>query len=208
MSVHAKLQQARVKLQNIKLSKSGHNKFAGYEYFELGDFLPQIQTIFAELGLCGTIKFEAQAELRICDTEKPEDAIVFSCPIAQASLKGCHEVQNLGASMTYIRRYLWVNALEIVEHDALDATTGKDNKTGVIHKPTDNPDFKPDAEEETFLLSVVDEVIALKDNPAEAAEKLIAHNLDADEKAYVWNKLGPYSALRAAIKKHSQKKEG
>jgi hypothetical protein len=30
----------------------------------------------------------------------------------------------LGAVQTYLRRYLWTNAFEIVEHDALDATTG------------------------------------------------------------------------------------
>ena len=46
MSVHLKLMQARVDLLSESLSKSGKNKFAGYSYFELGDFLPQIQKIF------------------------------------------------------------------------------------------------------------------------------------------------------------------
>ena len=31
-----------------------------------------------------------------------------------------HEVQNLGAVQTYIKRYLYVNAFEIVEQDAID----------------------------------------------------------------------------------------
>jgi hypothetical protein len=44
--------------------------------------------------------------------------------MGSAALKGCHEVQNIGAVETYQRRYLWVTAMEIVEHDALDATTG------------------------------------------------------------------------------------
>jgi hypothetical protein len=44
--------------------------------------------------------------------------------MSRAELKGCHEVQNLGAVQTYLRRYLWTTAMEIVEHDALDATTG------------------------------------------------------------------------------------
>jgi hypothetical protein len=30
-------------------------------------------------------------------------------------------VQNLGAVQTYLRRYLWTNAFEIVEHDAIDS---------------------------------------------------------------------------------------
>ena len=51
---------------------------------------------------------------------------MFTSPMSSASLKGCHDVQNLGAVQTYLRRYLWTNAFEIVEHDALDAVMGKD----------------------------------------------------------------------------------
>ena len=40
MSVYRKLQEARIELQSKPLKKSGKNKFAGFEYFELGDFLP------------------------------------------------------------------------------------------------------------------------------------------------------------------------
>jgi hypothetical protein len=42
--------------------------------------------------------------------------------MADAQLKGCHPIQNLGAVETYTRRYLWVTAMEIVEHDALDSS--------------------------------------------------------------------------------------
>jgi len=44
--VYTKLMEARLTLQNTALTKSGHNKFAGYKYFELGDFIPAIQKIF------------------------------------------------------------------------------------------------------------------------------------------------------------------
>ena len=124
MNVYKKLQLARVLLQNTKLNKSGKNKFAGYEYFELGDFIPAIQNICEDLGLCGVFKCdEVMAYLIIYNTEKDE-SVVFSAPMSTAELKGCHAVQNLGAVISYLRRYLWVNAFEIVEHDALDATTG------------------------------------------------------------------------------------
>jgi hypothetical protein len=46
--------------------------------------------------------------------------------MGSAALKGCHEVQNIGAVETYQRRYLWVTAMEIVEHDALDSSEGVD----------------------------------------------------------------------------------
>jgi hypothetical protein len=43
--------------------------------------------------------------------------------MGSANLKGCHEVQNIGAVETYQRRYLWSAALEIIENDVLDSTT-------------------------------------------------------------------------------------
>jgi hypothetical protein len=126
MSVYKKLQEARMKLQNTALKKSGHNKFAGYYYFELGDFLPAIQKICSEMGLCGVVSFDHNmAFLQINDTEDGT-SVMFTSPMSSAALKGCHDVQNLGAVQTYLRRYLWVNAFEIVEHDALDATLGSD----------------------------------------------------------------------------------
>jgi hypothetical protein len=128
MSVYKKLQDARIQLQNTKLSKSGKNKFAGYEYFELGDFLPSIQNICQKVGLCGVLSFNQEmAYLTIYDTDGGDSNFVtFTSPMSSAALKGCHDVQNLGAVQTYLRRYLWTNAFEIVEHDALDATTGNE----------------------------------------------------------------------------------
>ena len=124
MGVQIKLMQARLKLQETNLTKSGHNKFAGYKYFELGDFLPAIQKIFAELDLCGIVSFGKElATLTITDT-KDNSKVEITSPMSTAALKGCHEVQNLGAVQTYIRRYLWVSALEIVEHDVVDASAG------------------------------------------------------------------------------------
>lgn len=122
MGVYAKLQAARIKLHSTELKKSGHNKFAGYSYFELADFVVPALQIFDELNLCGVVSFGKElATLTIVDLESGEK-IEITSPMSTAALKGCHEVQNLGAVETYIRRYLWVAALEIVEHDALDAS--------------------------------------------------------------------------------------
>ena len=126
MNVYKNLMQARIDLQNTTLTKSGHNKFAGYKYFELGDFIPAIQNIFNGLGLCGTISYTNDlATLTIVDMTDLSK-IEITSPMSEAALKGCHAVQNLGAVQTYIRRYLWVTALEIVEHDAIDSSSGAD----------------------------------------------------------------------------------
>ena len=122
MSVYAKLMQARVQLHGQEIKKSGRNTFAQYSYMELGDFLIPTQTIFASLGLCGIVSFTADtASLTIIDTEDGSQHVITS-PMGSAALKGCHEVQNIGAVETYQRRYLWVTAMEIVEHDAIDST--------------------------------------------------------------------------------------
>lgn len=130
MSIYKKLQEARVRLQTINMNKSGHNKFAGYSYFELSDFLPHINQIFNDVGLCGVVSFSTEiAELWIHETEG-DGKIVFTSPMAEANLKGCHPIQNLGAVQSYQRRYLWLSALEIVEHDAIDAQKPEAVPTG------------------------------------------------------------------------------
>jgi hypothetical protein len=127
MSIYGKLQEARVKLQSTPLQKSGKNTYSGYSYFELSDFMPTVQELFLEHGLCGVLSFGQEvATLTIHDVEADDKTITFTSPMSTAALKGCHEVQNLGAVESYIRRYLWTTALEIVENDVLDATTGKE----------------------------------------------------------------------------------
>ena len=115
-----------MRLQSTELKKSGINKFAGYSYFELGDFIPAIQQIFYDVGLCGIVSFKSDyAELSIYDTEDGTMVMITS-PMADANLKGAHPIQNLGAMESYQRRYLWMTALELVEHDAIDSSAGAD----------------------------------------------------------------------------------
>jgi hypothetical protein len=136
--------EARIALQNTKLEKTGHNKFAGYKYFELGDFLPVVQKIFVEKGLSGYVSYLPDvAVLTITDIEDGTQLFINS-PMASAALKGAHDIQNLGAVQTYLRRYLWVTAMEIVEHDVLDASLGSDaGNAKQPFKPATKADIKP-----------------------------------------------------------------
>lgn len=130
-NIYSKMQKARCEFQEKPLKKSGHNQFAGYRYFELGDFLPTINSLLEKYNLCSNISFDNDmATLTIVNAENTDEKLVFTSPMSNANLKGCHDVQNLGAVQTYLRRYLWVNAFEIVESDGLDATTGKDEPKG------------------------------------------------------------------------------
>jgi hypothetical protein len=200
MGVHKKLMDARILLQQAPLKKSGHNKFAGYSYFELGDFLPTINQIFSKVGLCGVVSFDKElATLTITDTEDSTE-IKLTSPMAEANLKGCHPIQNLGAVETYTRRYLWVSAMEIVEHDALDSSAPlKEDK--VIISPTQGAQDNIPPEELQYLQELAMELIAIceQGDPKAAWVKLEEQNLDGEQKIALWTLLP--SKVRTSLKK-------
>ena len=180
MSVYIKLNAARDSLQNSRLKKSGQNKFAGYSYFELGDFLPTINNIFNNIGLCGVVSFTSElATLTITDVDD-KSQIVITSPMGSAALKGCHEVQNIGAVETYQRRYLWVTAMEIVEHDALDAISGADDVplSRAVKTPTINMQTLikqiTDTKSLDELLKAFQDVYPKTKNDAAATKQIIA----------------------------------
>jgi hypothetical protein len=203
MNVYQKLNEARDEFHQAKLKKSGHNKFANYYYFELGDFVIPALEIFKQIGLTSIISFgKEEASMTIVNNDKPEEKIVLTSPMSSAALKGCHEVQNLGAVQTYLRRYLWVAALEIVEHDALDGTVGSDKKT---IKPTDGVIVSKDRQN-----IIADVAIAVQDR-FEASDLIGAYEEylgihDQEEKVALWALLP--SNVRSALKKHGETLKG
>ena len=158
MTIYAKLNAARLAFHAAKLKKSGRNTFANYDYFELGDFLRPGMEAMHNAGLCALVSFTAaEATMRIVDIETGE-SITITSPMSEANLKGCHPVQNVGAVETYQRRYLWMAALEIVEHDAVDASPQAEAKAKAAEEmPTMN---------EAKIQSLLDGISAHKDADA------------------------------------------
>lgn len=208
MSVYKKLNEARAKFHELKLTKTGRNTFANYNYFELGDFLIPALQVFREVGLCAYVSFDKDtATMTIVDLAPSGGApekIILTSPMGSAALKGCHEVQNIGAVETYQRRYLWVAALEIVEHDALDATTGKE----VIAKsfrssPTMGAMDEVEDPDRVLYLTMLASTVQAK---VQAGDVATAHHLiekekfDDTDKTALWSLLD--SKTRSAIKRH------
>lgn len=160
MTIFEKLIEARLRFQNAGVKKSGNNKFAGYTYYELADILPEINKLANELKFCCVVNFtDDKATLDFCDLEA-DAKITFTSPMSSASLKGCHEVQNLGAVETYIKRYLYQNCFEIVENDVLDETM--------------NPAEKPNnSEVEELIKQVKDLMNTFTDEQLDYANKAI-----------------------------------
>lgn len=145
LNLYEKIQRCRVELQQSNLKKSGKNKFANFEYYELADFLPKVNELFDKYRLFSRFTLYSNiATLDIYDTEvKREDgsyeSVMFSSPVAEVVIKGSNAIQSLGGANTYMKRYLYLNALEIVESDSFDAVSGKEQKgKGVTFKATGN----------------------------------------------------------------------
>jgi len=154
MKVFKKLQQARVALLDANLKKSGKNKFAGFEYFELGDFMPTINKIFLDIGLCGVVHFTNDyAILTIYDADsEAAECIDFRSPMVFASNPKGQAIQDLGSTHTYLRRYLWLLAMDIVESDTVDALPQKETPKPVAAPKVIEPKKEVDPAQQAFFV--------------------------------------------------------
>lgn len=201
-NVYQRLNAARLEFHSTKLKKTGHNKFAGYNYFELGDFLVPALQIFDRHGLIANVSFDASmASMTIRCVDKPESCMTITSPMGSAQLKGCHEVQNIGAVETYQRRYLWVSALEIVEHDALDSSKPLEDVKQSSKSVAKAALETHDPEEQEFLKGLALEVLGLLPDEVAMYHRYeeIKKTLDADEQVAWWSFFD--SKSRASLKR-------
>lgn len=127
----------RNKLQNINIKKSGHNKFAGFDYFELADFLPTLNTLMLEEKVNDVFTIEnGEAKLiLIKDDEKQEYKIpftIFETPVNKTGQKSMQDIQYLGALNTYYKRYLYLNAFGITDGEVIDSMNN--NELNITNK--------------------------------------------------------------------------
>lgn len=121
MNIYQKRQECIVGLQKARLKMTGKNTYSNYEYFELGDFLPELNTLMQQNHLAAIFKYtNEEATLTIIDTDKIEDQLTFSTPVELTQLKGCNGMQNIGGTQTFARRYLYIMAFEISEPDTVN----------------------------------------------------------------------------------------
>jgi hypothetical protein len=130
MNIHEKIQTIKCELAAEGLKKGGDNTYSGYKYFELADFLPQLNMLCASHNVSHAITASEdlkQMVLTVRDTEKPDSFLEYRIPLSTANLKASHPIQNLGAVLTYSRRYLLMMAFDILQTDTLEALNGKPN---------------------------------------------------------------------------------
>ena len=126
LNIYGKLIEARRRFLEANVKKSGINRYAEFKYFTLEDIIPIKQAIFQELGLADVIDFGPEfAELRLFNVDNPEERVLFSSPLAPDESLIKNPIQKLGAVQTYVRRYLYMLMLDIVEADTVDAISDK-----------------------------------------------------------------------------------
>lgn len=132
MNVYQKLARARAMFLSSGAEKTGKNMHLAFKYFELDDIVPVATKIFEEIGLISIVNFTADtAEMKIVNVSDGSDYISFTAPfnqiapiVSSSGKQATNEMQALGSSITYMRRYLYMIALDICEPDSIDPISG------------------------------------------------------------------------------------
>jgi hypothetical protein len=128
MNVYQKLAKARTMFLQSDAKKTGKNMHLAFKYFELDDIVPIATKIFEEIGLISLTNFTSDiATMTIVNIDNDSENIVFTAPfnqiapiVSNAGKMATNEMQALGSSITYMRRYLYMIALDICEPDSID----------------------------------------------------------------------------------------
>ena len=150
MNVYQRLLTARAKFLEHGVSKSGKHMELRYKYFELDDIVPIAIGIFTEVGLVPLVSFtDEQAIMTMVNTDNPDETIQFSCPMRYPSEnKMVNPVQALGSAQTYLRRYLYMIALDICEPDTIEPTTEKEDNAPAPKAPPATPEQREEVKKE------------------------------------------------------------
>ena len=132
-NIYSRLLQARSLFHNECIKKSGKNFNIGYHYFELTDIVPVALPIFEKVGIIPIVTFsDYVARLTMVNVDNPEDVVEFCSPmrepeaiVSKAGKEVTNAVQRIGSAQTYLRRYLYLIALDIVESDGIEEKTGE-----------------------------------------------------------------------------------
>lgn len=132
----------RVDLQNSKLKKSGKNKFAGFDYFELADFLPKLNELMLQERI--NDRFYIKDDYATLELQKGEEINTYTMPFVMfetpltfkkdksgnfiknkdgeyMQVPSMQDIQYLGALNTYYKRYLYLNAFGITDGEIIDS---------------------------------------------------------------------------------------
>ena len=156
-TLYGKLKQIKVELRKAINTKSGYNTHSKFKYYQLEDFLPQILEAFSKYNIYNEYSIDTDLEiveertdfdeetnktyktvtkrpveyayLYLKNLDNEDDEMVYRLKTAEASVYGAAAIQNLGAKITYMKRYIYMSLLDIVEPDAVDSAPQGETQT-------------------------------------------------------------------------------
>ena len=121
-NVFERLQDVRVDLQKMNIKKDAENNFTKFNYYTLNAILPPINELCQKHRITYTTKFtKEEVTLTLYNQDDLNDTVVFGMPFVMSELKSAPRIQCLGASVSYITRYLMISVFGIAESDFYDS---------------------------------------------------------------------------------------
>ena len=190
LTIFQKLNKVRLEFMKKPIEKSGKNKFANFNYYELKDIIPTAINLLDKYNLCFVISFnEDDAKAILIDSET-EKTIEFRTYVEKLDVraKGMNSAQARGAVETYARRRLWSSLLELTDGEVVDTISvgakGVEPVEQLVNQTTSNTPSNNSviSASEEYTFATDDDVKAVK-------EKLKSFKNAGGEPEYIKNVL-------------------
>jgi len=107
----------------LRVTKDGKNAFQGFDYFKPDDVMKAINPLLQKYELIAVFNMQYskeiemyKGELIISDISSSQNqSYFFDIPLTQ--VKGAGAAQNAGATQTYCKRYMIMNAFNIADNN-------------------------------------------------------------------------------------------
>ena len=147
MNVYEKMSNARLFMQEEGIKKLGKNTFAKYDYYKLADINTVMNKALQKFRLFTQIEVQTQiAILEIINVDNTQEKVMYSMPFIEAEMKSASRIQSWGSSVSYLSRYLILEAFQIGEAE-VDVDTTEESEARAEVQPN--------------KLSLKEEVVAL-----------------------------------------------
>lgn len=104
----------------LSIIRDGKNDFQGFKYFKPDDILRSINPLLLKYDLMIKFDMEYSKEIEmykgLLNIFNDNGNILYKLDIPLTSVRGAGEAQNVGATMTYCKRYMIMNAFNIADN--------------------------------------------------------------------------------------------
>jgi len=148
LTVHGRMAVIKHELGKLEIKKSGHNKFVGFKYHELNDFIHVINELNFKHGINDHVLIDSEnniCSITLTNTDNSEDSYTTAVPYKEAEMLASggkdskvDAIQRMGSTITYNRRYLYMTAYNIQESDGVDGQ----EQTAKAPKKETTPELK------------------------------------------------------------------